>query len=424
MKQRSELGLLAARIAIACFCFLWAGLAGAQDAAEKAAEQIDKSLVHIVVTAIPALGGQEKPREEVARGTGFVVSEDGFILTSFHLIKNIKPEGIKDQSMEIQASIGPADNPGSRRQLQLVKSDIAFDLLLLKGQTMDSPYNPVKFASAADIAKLTPTDELVTKGFQRPENPTEEATLDTRSDGKIVNKNSSSPHLWKVALTLNAGQSGSPIFLEDGRVVGIAAADSAINKHTYFMIPAYFADSLLSHVRMGEMQKQIAELIAKLNKLEKDKIEPAVEDLEQVARNFEWTAAVADGEIEIAYETLTQRGPKIGFVRVSATPIIFKKDGLPELVSSAFVDLDGNSESDDLKPRDFDKEARRAAIATPTLLTKVKNQFCSAGAAYSSDRMRLVIEPFLEDGKALASRTLFVEAIFRKKSECSSAPQG
>lgn len=433
MKPLSAYLLALARSVIAFCCLFWAGAALAQDAMK----EIENSLVHIVVTAIPVIGDESKPRTEVARGTGFVVSDDGFVLTSYHLIKDIK--GIKQGSLEIKASFGPViSSDNNRKPLEPVKSDVAFDLLLLKVDDDGSDFSPVKFARSSEVANLSSSDILMTKGFQRPDNPSKEWTVSDRTNGHIANKNGPAAHLWMVELTMNSGQSGSPIFLRNGHVVGIATADSLINKDSNFMIPAYFADSLLSHIRLGEMQVQIAELTERLNAIETDKVDASIArigeaetSLTEIQSNFLWSAGITESgslhnrQIYVEYRRLANKGPEIGSIILNIKPYAVGEEGDSITMGSPKLDFYNKPSDGSQPPNEYDPATRRGKFPIKRALQLVMEHFCETDDLKALQRLSVGVIPVLKDGQTLAKETIAVDFPFDTK-ECSNvlSPNG
>lgn len=337
MKACVRVALKGLRVLAMAFLILAAGRSPAALAQEPAAARVKESLVLLMISGVPDVktqSGQEPAREEFARGTGFLVSQDGFILTNYHLIK--KAGGYKPDSVKIFASFGPTVS-SNVEEVQLVKSDKAFDLLLLKAASRDSQaYKPVTFATSSEIMALHSGAAISRVGFPRPENPTLQKNA-ILSDGTVSDFNGPDAHLWQIDLTINAGQSGSPIFQTLGgveKVVGIATSDSTINEDTEFMIPAFFADSLLAHVKFAGLEQKYASLEERINTLEKEKVDPSIgrigeaeDDLKDIQKYFTWTGVMAGSDLTVKLQKIVSDGPMPQEIKVNVTPVAYSEDG-------------------------------------------------------------------------------------------------
>jgi Trypsin-like peptidase domain len=293
---------------------------------------IEQSLAYIEVIATSiADDGKELPQAVLARGTGFVVSNDGFILTSNHLIKNLP--AFKKGSLQIRAGIGP-DGARHLDSVESIKSDAAYDLLLLKAPSDTREYFPVTFASSSEMMDLRKSATLKTKGFQRPEDPTKQATITAPEQGTLSNLNGAPSHFWMVSTTINAGQSGSPFFLENGEVVGIASAKSLINDDTFFVVPAYFADSLLSHIRFAQLQAQIDSIKGQLGEIKEGlppigaRLENAETDLSDIGNYLSWSGSFDKDSLKIDFQKLVADGVTPEKIKASVKPVAFDENNI------------------------------------------------------------------------------------------------
>jgi S1-C subfamily serine protease len=363
-------------------------LAAVQDLPASAQEpqevRVKESLVHLIISGVPNVNtqtGVEPDREEFSKGTGFLVSQDGFILTNYHLMKNAG--AYKADKIEIKASFGPTIN-SAVEDVQLVKSDKAYDLLLLKVGSRDSQkFKPVVFATSSEIMALQTGAKISLLGFPGPENPILQKNA-IAADGTISDFNGSDAHLWQINLTTNAGQSGSPIFQAVGgveKVVGIATSDSKINKDTEFMIPAFFADSLLAHVKFAGLEQKYAALEERINTLEKEKVDPSIgrigdaeNDLKDIQKYFTWTGIMVGSDLTVKLQKIVSDGPMPQKIKVNVTPVAYNADG-------SDVELGTYPKSLVLEPGGTDKF--RGSFSFKSLKGKIQRDLCDKNA----DRM-------------------------------------
>ena len=166
---------------------------------EKNVEQIIKQAERAVVLIEIAFGGDKK----ISRGTGFIISSGGLILTSCHglsIAENIAIELIDGRSFSV--------NP-------LMSFDVSKDLCILK---IDAPDLP--FIKLADSNKVTVGDKVLAIG-----NPPGQGnvfleckitSVQERSFGKVL----------RIVPNLIGGYSGGPVMNMQGEAVGVSIKES------------------------------------------------------------------------------------------------------------------------------------------------------------------------------------------------------
>jgi len=143
-----------------------------------------------------------KQGEKVASsGTGFFVSSDGYLVTSFHVVEGTSQITVRDAN-------------GSEYPAKLVKSDPKNDVALLKVQCAAKPI-PV-----APYVNVSKGDEVFTIGYPLPELQGQEqkatfgrvnALTGIKDDIRFV----------QVDVPVQPGNSGGPLIDRNGRVVGM-----------------------------------------------------------------------------------------------------------------------------------------------------------------------------------------------------------
>ncbi len=146
-------------------------------------------------------GRGAEPREARSLGSGFIISENGYLLTNHHVIKNADEILVRLQD---------------RRQLvaTLIGSDKRSDVALLKIEASDLP--EVKLGSSDDlkvgewvlaIGSPFGFDHTVTAGI-------------VSAKGRSLPSDNYVPFI-QTDVAINPGNSGGPLFNMDGEVVGI-----------------------------------------------------------------------------------------------------------------------------------------------------------------------------------------------------------
>jgi serine protease Do len=144
-----------------------------------------------------------------AEGTGFLVSDDGYILTSYHLLAAMAQA--KEGSIVIRISIGEK-KPERDRAAFVVDANRYVDVLMLKTPRRDTPYPYLKLGTSRSLEVAA--DDLFTAGFP---SSTPFVLLTT----KITSQDGPGGHTWLLSSPVDAGQSGSPVYQANGDVVGI-----------------------------------------------------------------------------------------------------------------------------------------------------------------------------------------------------------
>ncbi len=155
--------------------------------------------------AINRVFNQITPKTEVNpgtfSGTGFALTENGYFVTSYHVIKGADSVYIENKN-------------GSRYKLTRVFQDLDNDLAILK---VDDP-NFTSFGTlpyTVDKAAAELGEKVYTLGFPRDDMVFGEGSLSSQSgfEGDTAS--------YQISIPLNPGNSGGPLFDERGNLIGI-----------------------------------------------------------------------------------------------------------------------------------------------------------------------------------------------------------
>lgn len=279
-------------------------------------DDIKPSLVYIKMTSTSDDEKHPLYRQEdgiESQTTGFVISEDGFILTSHHLLdEHLKSNGIRPK---ITGVFGHYQ--GEEVELSVVNANAFLDIALLKARLQPGD-STVPVVLEPTPTNLTNSTELFTSGFSR-----ESYRPD---DGNFIDDLSNAAHLLQVSMELAGGRSGSPIYLENGRVIGIVKGVIEGDEKSVF-VPIGLADGLIGGIHVEALRGQVVDLSNRIDwlevalgkammaeqghQVEQDGNAHArlsiVEDhLGRVESNFSWSASLnADsGDLTIRYKKL------------------------------------------------------------------------------------------------------------------------
>jgi len=317
-------------------------------AQEDIAVTVERGLAHIELTFVPVKDATVEGHHyssgtpDKSQATGFLVSVDGYLLTSYHLLAPVVATDGTDVMLKIHMK-GPN---GEEYSGAIVDTRKQLDLALLKIRPkLDVPLQPLSLARA-NVATGT---EVFTSGFfgDQPFNKLATRVLD--QDGPV-----GTGYLWTLQGRFGPGQSGSPVYTADGEVIGIIKGEDT-QAPVGYMVPIDFAGSLISHLRMRSIEQEVAGLRDQVKQLNKElqdvnvlvkgpkPIGPrlaTVEDdlkgvnssLTDLSKNLTWSIKsnkAADNKqiITITYQKpFSDKGPKINKLQISATPIYYRRD--------------------------------------------------------------------------------------------------
>lgn len=141
-----------------------------------------------------------------SRGTGFLISDDGYILTNQHVI---------DEATDIKITM----NDGTEYEAQVVGSDEYFDVALLK---IDAEGLPCVTIGDSDNTAVGEQVVLIGNALGELTSSFTGGYLSgvdraVSTDGKAVN-------MMQTDAAINSGNSGGPLFNMQGEVIGITSA--------------------------------------------------------------------------------------------------------------------------------------------------------------------------------------------------------
>jgi S1-C subfamily serine protease len=248
--------------------------------AQSVHDTIRPSLVYLKATAL----GKEGPQTGVpveSHATGFLVSEDGLVLTVYHLISELG--NVVPQSVRIEARIG--DKHSAPLSAMLVEGKQITDLLLLNIAPGKDKYPKVTLGNARSHPK---GGTVYTSGF------TKSITYRYHED-KIEAREGPRGYLWTTGLEFENGQSGSPIYNAAGEIIGVVKGENKKGTLSY-MIPIGFADSLIAQVRFAEIKN-------------------ALQDFESLRHTINWAGKLTGSNrrpvVTIKYEKMVAGEPHV-----------------------------------------------------------------------------------------------------------------
>jgi len=168
-------------------------------------------------------------------GSGFILNEDGFLITNFHVI-----EGETQISIEVYHQKNGQLERKSYKQVRIVAMNKFHDLALLKIEEKDVP----KFASITlgDPESLSVGERVFAigspLGLERTVTEGIVSTKTRQMQGELY---------LQTTAQINPGNSGGPLFNMRGEVMGVTNMKVAFGEGIGFAIPADVVKRFLSH---------------------------------------------------------------------------------------------------------------------------------------------------------------------------------
>jgi tetratricopeptide (TPR) repeat protein len=166
---------------------------------------------------------------EGAQGTGFVLSADGTIVTNCHVIEGGK-------NMLVKSHTG-----GIHEVHEILAVDKDRDIALLKADAKN-----LQSLELADPSTVVAGSKIIVIG-----NPV--GLESTVSEGIVSAKRSLAGYgdVLQITAPISPGSSGSPVFNEDGKVVGIATFKRIDGESLNFAIPSNHISAMLASLKEG-----------------------------------------------------------------------------------------------------------------------------------------------------------------------------
>lgn len=170
-------------------------------------------------------------------GSGFLVSEEGHLITNFHVVSDVALQ--PDRHRLVYAG---AD--GEQGPLQLLAVDVIHDLALLK------PVNPKAFAGRGALSFRADTPPRGARIYSLG-NPLDVGFAVMEGSYNGLAERGFIPTLF-FGGSLSAGMSGGPAVDDAGQLVGVNVAARRDGEQVSFLVPAQFAQALLAQGRQAK----------------------------------------------------------------------------------------------------------------------------------------------------------------------------
>jgi serine protease Do len=168
-------------------------------------------------------------------GSGFIINEDGFLITNFHVI-----EGETQLSVEVYLQRNDQLEPRTYKQVRIVAINKFEDMALLKIEDKDAPKFKYVTLGSSDAAAVGERVFAVGSplGLERTVTEGILSTKTRQLQGELY---------LQTTAQINPGNSGGPLFNMSGEVVGITNMKITFGEGLGFAIPMEAVKFFLDH---------------------------------------------------------------------------------------------------------------------------------------------------------------------------------
>ena len=206
------------------------------------------------VVTIYAFFDDEPASEHAAQGSGFVISREGYVLTSAHVVTTAGPEEQGEPEVADRVYVGFRD--GDRVEATVIGWDVFDDVAVLKVDPDAHALDPVPLGDSGRVVVGEPV-AAVGSPFGNESSLSVGVVSATRRSIDSLTSGYSVGDAIQTDAPITHGNSGGPLFDARGRVIGINAqirTDSGQSEGVGFAIPINAAKrSFRQLVRSGRV---------------------------------------------------------------------------------------------------------------------------------------------------------------------------
>lgn len=263
--------------------------------ASEAFEKVKPAVVTISTKSIQDYGGFY-PQEVEGLGSGFIINEEGYILTNYHVVAN---------STDVKVLLSTGEEVGAK----VVNYDQQMDMAMLK---LDEGTKIPGIAELGDSDALYPGQDVIAIGTPLSKNFAQTITKGIVSavNREVESESGTSSKVIQTDAAINAGNSGGPLVNSQGQVIGInsmkigssGSSSSASVEGMGFAIPINEAKDRIENLskpilNLGVKVMQIDEEKAKKYQLEEGLYVKEVSDFSPASKG-----GVKQGDVIVKFE--------------------------------------------------------------------------------------------------------------------------
>ena len=196
----------------------------------------------VTITAILREEGQALSEAQAGQGSGFVISDDGEIVTNAHVVTDAAEAGGGGGELSEASELYVEFGDRNRVPAEIVGIDPEADIALVKVDPGDLDLNPIEFGDSGTLEVGNPVaaigspfgqEQSLFDGIVSATDRSIESLTEFRIEGAI-----------QTDASINPGNSGGPLIGADGKVIGVNQqinTTSGGNEGVGFAIPSNLA---------------------------------------------------------------------------------------------------------------------------------------------------------------------------------------
>jgi S1-C subfamily serine protease len=216
------------------------------------------SVVQIEIRAPEVDGGGVE-----GNGSGIIVRENGFIITNYHVIRNVEESPERKLSIHVIPYTKNGQTLATNKKVSIISVDKDIDVALLR--MFGDKYESVILGDSNEIEI---GDDVVVLGFPVEKVSGADVVADQDVGKNVLSGLDTISGNFKTKVVISPGNSGGPVFDMKGQVVAIACAGDLNYPEKNHAVPINYANNLLSIAGIPTERKLIEEKNERIKKLE------------------------------------------------------------------------------------------------------------------------------------------------------------
>lgn len=189
-------------------------------------EQIKKSQKNILAD-IREAREKDKTPEDNYEGTGFLIASNGYIATSYHVIRDADSVYIENKKF-------------GRFKATVVRSDVKNDVALLK---ITNPSFKAKIPFVITLKEASIGEDVFTLGFPREDIVFGEGSISSSTGYK------GAAETYQITVPVNPGNSGGPLISRQGELVGMISGVQTETSGAAFAVKSSIVLDVIKHAQ-------------------------------------------------------------------------------------------------------------------------------------------------------------------------------
>lgn len=185
----------------------------------------------VVLVVVNGVNVNQGNAPAAVQGTGFFISRDGYLVTAYHLLTKLQEAGVDPQTVSYEIHLSPLSTVKASAQPLFVNP--AADLMVLYAPVGGLNVKTLKPANRQNATVVEGKTTIYSAGYPSGAGFTVAPGVIKSFDGLL-----DAQPAWSSTLTFKEGESGSPILLEDGRVIAVAKGIDKDSVTTGYVVPS------------------------------------------------------------------------------------------------------------------------------------------------------------------------------------------